>query len=112
MSWMRCGHVLTYFNSNSTEYVWGSDERVYDYDSDYHDNCTFIELIHSMVYEATNDLKYANKILRVLAHKLKVENKLRLDENGELKPLSFEEYSKIMDDRILKHQEEMKKCFD
>jgi len=100
MSWMRCGHVLMYFDALSTEYVFDDGKGIHDYGSSYRDNCTLVEILHGMVHEATGYEAYADKMLVVLANKLGVADKLRLDEEGNLKPLTFEEYMRLMDQRL------------
>ena len=59
---MRIGYPLQYFNGKSQSYVYGSvGDYVEDYGDDYEDNCSFIELIGSIVVQETEDLKYSKK---------------------------------------------------
>lgn len=78
MSYIRIGHPLKYFKGNSKDYVYPStDGYVEDYNSDYEDNVTFCELIEKFVFRSTGDKSYSLKIMKILAKKLKIENKLR-----------------------------------
>ena len=99
---MRPGHPLKYFKGTSKYYVFlssGSDKHpdyVEDYDVEYDDNCSFIELIGNIVRSETKDDKYALKIMEILARELKVKQHMRK------KPLTFNEWWKLT-------QKEMKK---
>lgn len=112
MSYMRMGWALEYFKGKTKSYVFvggyptkeGMKKRkagkkltekdyidvVQDYGDRYKDNASFCELIRTFVSRQTGDEKYADKIMKVLAKKLRVEHKLRK------KPLTFKQHSKEM----------------
>jgi hypothetical protein len=86
VSYIRNGHPLTWFKGNSHSYVYLSDAGIVDYDDEYEDLPTFIELIGNIVGRETDDPEFANKIVRTLAVRLKVADQLRQ------KPLTDQEY--------------------
>jgi len=82
MSYIRADWPLKYFKGCSKEYVVLSSNSkgkdfIKDYNSNYVDDTTFIELLGTYIYLATKDKKYSEKIIRILAKKLKCKNKLR-----------------------------------
>ena len=90
---MRAGHPLKFFDGVSDEYVFVSSDSegkpyVVDYDSKYSDNTQLIELIGHIIYQEIGDDAFAWKIVRILAKRLKVEDKLRE------RDLTTEEYIK------------------
>lgn len=95
MSYMRLGYILKYFKNGKTEsYVYPtSDEKgnevIEDYGDDYKNNKSFCELIGNLIRRATGNEKYAWKIVKILAKKLKIDKDLRD------KPLTFEEYFEL-----------------
>jgi hypothetical protein len=96
MSYIRMGHPLEYFKANSSLYVFVSADskkkdgtyntHVEDYGASYIDNCSLITLIGRIIERETDDKEYALKMVKILAKKLGVENKLRDH------PLTTEEY--------------------
>lgn len=74
---MRCGYPLRYFSTGETKsYVFSDGKNITDYADDYEDNKSFCELIGNFVERATGDEKYAFKIVKILAKKMKVDNSL------------------------------------
>mgnify|MGYP001767709757 CR=1 FL=1 len=76
MSYIRCAWPLRYFKGRSTLYVYGSSDGIEDYDTDYSDNESFCELMGNFVESATGDARYAEKMVRILAKKIGIENRL------------------------------------
>ena len=66
------------------------DDEIEDYDDTYGDNRSLIELIGTFIRRATDDEKYAWKMVQVLAKKLGVESELRE------KPLDSDEWFGIV----------------
>lgn len=116
---MRCGYPLKYFKGNSKSYVFvGSfptkecmikykkgkklkdpsdyEEYVEDYGDNYRDNASFCELIGTIVGRETNDKEYAEKIMKILAKKLRVEHKLRK------KPLTTDQWFDLTHKNLMK----------
>ena len=83
MSYIRPGRKLIFMKGTSKSYVYPSFNGVIDYGDDYKNNESFCELMRGFVWRATEDEKYANKMLTVLATKLgisdKVNKKYRVD---------------------------------
>jgi len=118
MSYQRMGYPLTYFEGESKSYVFVSsypkkgtlkkykagkkfkngdyEGYVEDYKDIYKDNCSFIELIGTIIRRETEDKEYAEKIIKVLAKKLKVEHKLRK------KPLTANQWLDLTHKRLVK----------
>ena len=96
MSYMRMGCPLKYFKGESKSYVYYDvGNFVEDYNDRYTENASFCELIGTLVSRAThNDEKYARKIMKILAKKLRVSRKLRK------KPLTTEQLLKMIDVRL------------
>lgn len=93
MSFMRCGYPLKYFRTGKTSYyIFPTDykEQYYieDYDTDYSDNKSFVELMARFVEIATENKGYAFKMAKILAKKLGIEKKMRRT------PLSEDEWFK------------------
>jgi len=79
MSYQRWGYPLEWFKTGeSKSYVFCHvDGFVEDYNDTYDDDKSFCELIYRIVLCETEDKKYAEKILRVLAKKLGIEDELK-----------------------------------
>jgi hypothetical protein len=84
------GHPLIWFKGDSEAYVFLSDVGIQDYDNDYEDLSTLIELLGVIISRETGDDGFAGKIVRLLALKLGVEHQLRES------PLSDQEYLNII----------------
>lgn len=108
MSYMRSGYPLKYFKGKSKSYVFPSSYKkgkkwidyICDYNDKYEDNCSFIELLANIIQDEVKDEEYTFKIVKMLAKKLKVENRLRRRN----KPISEEEYFRLAVDDIRKFQ--------
>ena len=107
MSYMRWGYPLKYFkNGVSAYYIFLSaghekDEKDFmeDYDEDYKDDKSLVELIGTFIERETGDPKYAWKMVQVLSKKLGIEKDLR----G--KPLDSDEWF----DMVFKKKKSTKK---
>lgn len=77
MSYIRNGHPLFWFKGESHSYVYLSDAGIVDYDDEYEDVPTFVELIGNIVGRETGDPEFANKIVRTLAVRLNIADQLR-----------------------------------
>jgi hypothetical protein len=86
MSYQRWGYPLEYFKTgDSKSYVFvhcgdlenNIKDYVEDYDDEYKDNKSLIELIGRFIVHETKDEKYAWKMVKILAKKLRVEKDLR-----------------------------------
>lgn len=70
------GWPLRYFKGETQSYVFSDGEHIHDYEDVYSDNDSFCELMATFVKDATGSEEYAEKMLRVLANKLGIENHL------------------------------------
>ena len=78
MSYMRGGYPLKWFITNSSYYVFlHNDGYIEDYDELYNDPVSLIELIGTIIERETRDGVYATKMVRILAMRLGVFDKLR-----------------------------------
>ena len=78
MSYMRIGYPLKWFILDSSYYVFLHVEgHVEDYDENYSDPCSLIELIGTMIERETGDEVYATKVVKILAVRMKVYEYLR-----------------------------------
>jgi len=101
MSYLRMGHPLTWFKGNSDAYIFLSDVGIQDYDATYEDLPTLIELIGVITARETGDDFFAEKLVRLLAVKLGVQNELRAQ------PLSDQEYLTLIMDRAKQRTKEL-----
>lgn len=106
MSYQRAGYPLVYFKGISKSYVFPEiyprvkkprnydehpedyETKVCDYSASYRDTASFADLLLRIILRETNDIEWTFKIAKVLAKKLKIENKLR-DHT-----LTFDEWNK------------------
>jgi len=73
MSYMRIGYPMKWFVTDSSYYVFlHSEGHMEDYNEDYGDPCSLIELIGNFILRETGDEKYATKMVRILAQRMKV----------------------------------------
>jgi hypothetical protein len=78
MSYIRNGHPLHWFNSNSTEYVFGcSKNQIEDYGSGFEHLPSLVEMIGNIIIAETGDFVFATKIVCNLANNLNIADKLR-----------------------------------
>lgn len=79
MSYMRFGYKHRWFKTGKSDlYVFPHvDGFVEDYGADYKDDRSLIELIGTIIWRETENERYANKIVKVLAKKLGLEKDLR-----------------------------------
>ena len=113
MSYLRSGHPLKHFEGNSESYVFtscgftneqtGEDHPPYieDYDDKYKDNATFAQLIINIAQRELDDEKFVWKLAGVLAKKLNIKRRK--------KPLTIEQYFKLMDENMKEFKKQMKK---
>ena len=109
MSYMRMNYPLRYFKGNSKSYVFHCSHHkrkkydfVEDYNDQYKDNASFCELIGNIVMRETSDEKYSEKIIKILAKKLRVEYKLRKI------PLTYDQWWKLANKNLEKFKQECK----
>jgi len=82
MSYQRWGSPLDYFKtgeSKSYVYLHGGEDNndfIEDYDDEYKDNKSLVELLGVFIVRETGDEKYAWKMVKILAKKLGVEKDL------------------------------------
>jgi hypothetical protein len=88
MSYQRYGYPLKYFKTGESEsYVFCHvGGYVEDYNDNYEDNKSLIDLVGRIILCETKDEKYAWKMVKVLAKKFDVEDDLRA------KPLGLDEW--------------------
>lgn len=78
MSYQRIGYPLRWFKTDSSYYVFQHAKGyVEDYDDDYSDPCSLIELIGKFIERETGDKVYATKMVRILAMRMHVFKYLR-----------------------------------
>lgn len=80
MSYMRFGKKLRWFDSDSKEYIYRSEDKLVDWKrciSGKDGNEQWIELIGRMLYRETQDREFCNVVVEKLARTYKVSNKLR-----------------------------------
>jgi len=78
MSYMRVGNPLKWFITDSSYYVFlHNDGYMEDYNEEYGDLCSLIELLGTFIEYLTGDEVYATKIVRILAMRMKVHRFLR-----------------------------------
>lgn len=112
MSFQRYNYPLIYFDGKSKSYVFPTSFKGKDYIEDYgdiyKDNVSFIELIGKYVRMATDNQEYSEKIIKILAKKLRVEHKLRK------KPLTDKEFFKLVDKQMVEFRKDKlyKKIFE
>jgi len=78
MSYIRAGHELYDFEGESESYVFESGSTdsptfVEDYGDKYEDNATLAQLLINIMRRVTDDEKYIQKMIGVLAKKLDVK---------------------------------------
>ena len=85
MSYLRYGYPLKYFKGFSDSYVYlHNDGYIEDHNDKYQDTVSFADLMGVIILRETGDKKYAWKMVKILAKKLGIEDKLRdepLNEN-------------------------------
>lgn len=99
MSYLRMGHPLTWFDGDSNAYVFLGEGGIEDYDNNYEDLPTLIELIGVIISRETEDDGFAEKVVRMLAYKLGVVDQLRKQ------PLTDQEYLTMVLERAKRYTE-------
>lgn len=99
------GHPLEFFKGESKSYVFCSvgKKKPYmeDYGDKFRDNANFADLLLYIIERETEDEKWTWKIAKILAKKLRIEDKLRPHK------LSYEEYEKEHE-KIIKRRKKKK----
>ena len=72
------GSPLIYFKGESEAYVFSSvGDFIEDYGDEFEDTSTFADLLLGILLRETKDEKWVDKISKILAKKLNIEDKLR-----------------------------------
>jgi hypothetical protein len=88
MSYIRSPSVLEWFYDISNVYAYNSGHRVNAYGLSHANNPTIIELIATFIERESGDKIFSDRMVRILAHKLHCEDKLRPNR------LTYEEWNK------------------
>lgn len=77
MSYMRSGYELDKFKTGESVYVYHDGKQVEDYGESFEDSKVLAELIYVILRRETGDEEWSNKILRILAEKLDIDDQLK-----------------------------------